>query len=270
MSKIDYILRHGPRVFVEKKCQVLKKENGYWKFYNSYDVVIGVDPPIGNQDPYVFHTPWVHAYCHINQLREDTGKQSILIWGSWDQKTKSSNFLVDTVFVVDKKFGWDGDEPKKEFQKTWPYTKDDGLYNDLLKYKSKKNTDRIYTATHFNSRQDNPYKRSDEYYSFIPLKYNNGDFELIDILPLIKENDDEFHKVMLQENQSGIRRIDFAYKIINYLYKNADILVTKVLDGKSIENIDEELQRRYFPLVYGIGYDQRVFKECFKTDESFR
>lgn len=267
MSKNDYILRHDPRAFVKRKCEVLKKnkENVGFDFFNSYDVVIAVDPPNGNQDPYVFNAPWVHAYCHINQLKKDTGNQSILIWGSWDQKTKKSNFFVDTIFVVDRKFSWNGDEPSEELKNYCPYKKSEGIYTNLFKYKSQKSkTDRIYIAKHYDNQQPNPENRSDEHYSFIPLKYNNGYYELIDILPMLKERDNEFCIKMSPDNgkESGIRNINFGFSIIKYIYENADILVTKVLDNEPFNTIDEELQEKYFPLVYGIEYNKNTFKNC--------
>lgn len=264
MSKNDYILRHGPRTFVNKKCEILKKEFDKWNFYSSYEVIIGVDYPKNNQDPYVLHTPWIHAYCHINQLKIDTGKQSILTWASWGCQGKSNEFLVDTVFVVDEKFGWNGNEPNGEFKGKCPYNKSEGIYNDLLKYKNEKpNADRIYTAKPYKEGiQIQPDIRYEEYYSFIPLKYKNGHYELINILPVVKQNDSEFCKKMAPQNEAGVRNINYACSLLKYIYENANILVIKVIEDDSIEKVDEELQKKYFPLIYGIEYDRNIFKDC--------
>lgn len=266
MAKIDYILRHGLRVFESRKCEVLRKENGKWEFCTLPDVVIAVDEPFHNQDPYVFNDNWVYAYCHINQLRIDIGNQSILIWGAWKSAKEQDKFLVDTVFIVDKKFAWDGNEPNKSFKKEFPYSKNDGIYENLFKYKiDKPNTDRIYTAKQFNNGSlIHPNKRQEEYYSFMPLVYKDGCYELIDILPIIKENDYEFTTKMAQRNQGGVRNIDFAYKAVNYLYENANILVTKVLEDEPFKNINEDLQKKYFPLNYGIEYNNKSIKRCSK------
>jgi len=64
---------------------------------------------VHNEDPYIFHTPWVHVYCHISQLKQNTGNQSILFWVSWNKN--HTKYLIDTVFVVNRKYNWQGNEP---------------------------------------------------------------------------------------------------------------------------------------------------------------
>jgi len=173
---------------------------------------------VHNEDPYIFHTPWVHAYCHISQLKKDTGNQSILIWGSWNKNR--TKYLVDTVFVVDRKYNWQGNEPGETFKREHSYQTKDGLYINLLQYKpEKQGSDRTYTAVHYNKDIEIvPNKRSMDFYSFIPLNYEDGIYKLIDVLPLLKQKDIDFENIMTYRNKSGVRNIDFATVVVDYIY----------------------------------------------------
>ena len=69
----------------------------------------------GNEDPFVFHNPWLYSYCHATQLRrkksDGTYVQpgSIIIFVS-GQSAESAVLSVDTVFVVGGARPWP-DEP---------------------------------------------------------------------------------------------------------------------------------------------------------------
>jgi hypothetical protein len=69
----------------------------------------------GNEDPFVFHNPWLYSYCHATQLKrkKSTGPYvqpgSVIIFVS-GQSADNAVLSVDTVFVVGAARPWP-DEP---------------------------------------------------------------------------------------------------------------------------------------------------------------
>lgn len=67
---------------------------------------------VGNEDPYVFHDPWLYSYCHASQLRRNFRKDcylqvdSKLIFASGQQANKGI-LTVDTVFLIGSIQTWD-------------------------------------------------------------------------------------------------------------------------------------------------------------------
>lgn len=66
----------------------------------------------GNEDPYVFHDPWLFSYCHASQLRRNENRTdnyvnsgSYLIFCSADSVNKGI-IQIDTVFVVGTLSRW--------------------------------------------------------------------------------------------------------------------------------------------------------------------
>ena len=189
MPKVDYISRHPMREFTRQNVTALVKDkNSNWNFTENINVVIPVDSSVHNQDPFVFHFPWVNAYCRTNSFTKSLGPQSIISWGAWNKD--KSKFLIDTVFVVGNSFYWGKSKPNENFRKSFPYKSTDPIYKYLFKYANDKpNKKRLLTAHHnMNSYTTTPSNRSDEYFSFIPLKIQNGFYKPIDVLPFISSH----------------------------------------------------------------------------------
>jgi hypothetical protein len=73
---------------------------------------IWVDGPPGNEDPFVFHEPWLYSFCHATQLRRDPNEErdhvhvgSVLVF-CCGQKADAGTLVVDTVFVVGRVERW--------------------------------------------------------------------------------------------------------------------------------------------------------------------
>lgn len=69
----------------------------------------------GNEDPFVFHDPWLYSYCHATQLRRKKSAGpyvqpgSVILFVS-GQSAENAVLSVDTVFVVGAARPWP-DEP---------------------------------------------------------------------------------------------------------------------------------------------------------------
>lgn len=279
MGKEEYVLRHNYRVFTKQTCEVLIKNEDKWK-KEVREVVIPVDGFEGNQDPYVFHDPWFYGYCHNAEVSKDAGNQSILLWGAWNKKT--DRYLIDTVFVVDKKYNWLGEkkgfEPSDQFKKDYQYENDDNLYKDFLCHRV--NSDEhlelqfngaksIFAGQHLETEDNDwyrmPTKRRDKFHSCIPLKHEDGIYKLIDVFGIINGKDPNFLGKMKKRNQGGVWNIGdirnnpyapYVLDIMKHIYNDANILVTKVISNNSPNKIDVDLQKQYWPLIYGLEFDE--------------
>jgi hypothetical protein len=275
MAKYDRLLCHPHRVFVEEICDCLVKQNGGWQYRANQKTVIPVDPLNGNPDPYVFHYPWLYGYCRNANMRDDTGEQTIIIFGTYLKDGTHESFLVDTVFVVSKRYKWlgevDGYLPSKAFRDEFPYTKEDKLYKDFIIHRVEHGhhpkAKAIFTAEHVDNKSydyllQTPHVRSDKFFSFIPLYYEDGIYKLIDILPIIKM---EYPKLFADydERRNRLYQIDFiTVKVIDYLIQKANTLVVKT-SGKGLpEAPDMNLQQRYYKNIYNITDVSFIERSC--------
>jgi len=283
MGKEEYVLRHNYRVFTKQTCEVLIKVEDKWK-KEVREVVIPVDGFEGNQDPYVFHDPWFYGYRHNAEVSKDAGNQSILLWGAWNKSTDM--YLIDTVFVVDKKYNWLGEkkgfEPSDQFKKEYQYNNEDNLYKDFLCHRVNSDEHQeiqfngaksIFAGQHFITDENDwyrmPTKRRDKFHSCIPLKYEDGIYKLIDVFEIIKGKDPDFSGIMRKRNQGGVRNIGdirnnpyapYVLDIMKHIYNEANILVTKVISDCSPNKVDVDLQKQYWPLIYGLKFDENKVK----------
>lgn len=67
------------------------------------------DKTQGNQDPYVWQSPFLHTFCHMYQMRPEPEVGDIILWVSSGGDKKYPHFselLCDLVFVVKEKVYW--------------------------------------------------------------------------------------------------------------------------------------------------------------------
>jgi hypothetical protein len=219
MPKIDYLLIHTERMFVRERCKLIRKIDGKWANDETEEtIIIPTDPPPPNIDPYVFNQPWFYGYCRNANTKTDTAKQSIIIFCTFSQRRMA--LLIDTVFVVKQKYSWldqtAGYQPSEKFKDNFPYKESDSLYKEFIAPRVEKKqhlaAHSIYVAEHYQN-SNFPQKRSDKIFSFIPLLKEKGEFQLIDIYPLLQVLN-EFNlisKVNKVSNQNKLYNIDFPF-----------------------------------------------------------
>jgi hypothetical protein len=65
----------------------------------------------GNEDPFIFHDPWLYSYCHASQLKRRSEQAvflragSILIFASGEDANRGS-LTIDTFFLIDNAVRW--------------------------------------------------------------------------------------------------------------------------------------------------------------------
>jgi hypothetical protein len=276
MGKVDRLLCHPYRVFVNEPSEVLVKKDNEWKYHEGENVIIPVDPLEGNPDPYVFHNPWFYGYCRNHNMPNQTGAQSIIIFGTYlkDKKGKES-FLVDTVFVVGARYEWLGKEdgylPSETFRRNYHCLKNSKLYKDFIIHRVEKGhhprAKAIFAAGHtkrddFYNLVQIPHKREENFYSFIPLHYEDDIYKLIDILPIIKQK----YPTLLDNYDSRRNRlynIDSAVvSVIDNLIMKANRLVIGTAGKGMPEKLDMNLQKKYYKYIYNILDEVSVEKSC--------
>jgi len=276
MGKVDRLLCHPYRVFVNETCNILIKEEDGWKYRESEPVVIPVDSLEGNPDPYAFHNPWFYGYCRNYNMPDQTGEQSIIIFGTYlkDEKGKGV-FLVDTVFVVGARYEWLGKEdgylPSETFRNKYRCLKNSKLYKDFIIHRVEHGhhpkAKAIFAAEHANrenycSLVQVPHRRSDKFYSFIPLKYEGGIYKLIDILPIIQQKCPTLLE-SYEDRRNRLYPIDSAVvNIIDYLINEANRLVINTAGKGMPEKLDMRLQKKYYKYIYNIVDEVSVEKSC--------
>lgn len=276
MGKVDRLLCHPYRVFVNEVCDVLAKENNGWEYREKESVVIPVDSLEGNPDPYVFHSPWLYGYCRNFNMPARAGCQSIIIFGTYLKEEKGKEeFLVDTVFAVKSRYDWlgkeDGYMPSETFRNAFACSKNGKLYKDFIIHRVEHGHHReakaIFAAEHVTKGEyfklvQTPHKRNEEFYSFIPLNYDQGIYKLIDILPIIKQHYPAlFDKYDKERNR--LYNIDSAVaNIIDYLVNEANRLVVRTSGNGMPEKLDVDLQKKYYKHIYNIVDEVKIQKSC--------
>lgn len=274
MAKVDRLLCHPYRVFVEEVCDVIVKGDSGWEYTRNESIVIPVDSIVGNPDPYVFHQPWLYGYCRNFNMPNQTSPQSIIIFGTYLNHGKKREFLVDTVFVVESRYNWlgkEGDyEPSQTFKNKFKYSKSNKLYTDFISPRVESGhhpkAKAIFAAEHVDKAHyyellQLPHKRMEKFYSFIPLRYENGFYKLIDILPIIE---DKYPTIFddYNERRNRLYPIDFiVVDAIDYLIQNSNRLVVKTSRNGMPEKIDMNLQRKYYKQIYNI-VDEMYIEDC--------
>ena len=69
-----------------------------------------------NEDPYIFHDPWLYSYCHASQLRRVHTNGSHLQIGSWlffvsGQAAEQGVLAFDTIFLIGALQPWRSPSP---------------------------------------------------------------------------------------------------------------------------------------------------------------
>lgn len=109
-----FVIHHtqDKRTFATAKCLVLPKSANTTEVR---ELILAVDAFGGNQDPYVWHWPWMYSYCKSHALRNKILPGSILFFVYGDRSSMRKGQRVplfcDTVFVVENKEGWDRRDP---------------------------------------------------------------------------------------------------------------------------------------------------------------
>lgn len=87
----NYILYHPPR-----KCLYINEMGQV--YHDSFS---------GNQDPYIWNSPFLHSFCHITQIKKEIGQ--IIFWASRGEKDSYPYFdhlFCDLVFKVKSLHEW--------------------------------------------------------------------------------------------------------------------------------------------------------------------
>ncbi len=130
--------------------------------------VVYHDPMVGNQDPYVWNTKFLHTYCHITQMSPNVG--DINFWISCDSFRNFSYLYCDLVFVVAEKAYWNS---ANTIDCNDPIVDTDEAYNDHYRWAKHEH--------HFKRRRRYTPK-ADPKRSFQP---QNLERKLIDIIPFL-------------------------------------------------------------------------------------
>ncbi|GAA0737856.1 hypothetical protein [Clostridium oceanicum] len=265
MERRNYIFSHPNRVFVRENCIYLKKQEDDLWIKSKGEVVIPVDGLKENQDPYVFSNPWIYGNSNNKiSLTEPICEESTILFGKYHKDCYSGNykFLVDNIFIVDKKYSLDNKSERSifldHFVKDYPNFKENKIYKDfsnkMLNYNKSLNL--ILSSKLLNSKSDFINLKDYKYknlFSFIPLiKDNNNKFSLIDIMPVIlKYNPDHFNNFL--KNPKKLYPIDSITlkHVIDYVLKNSNTLITETESIGAPKKLDMKLQYEYYKLIYG-------------------
>lgn len=109
---------------------------GHYLVYHPRRVVTSVngvlvhhDSFVGNQDPYVWHTHFLHSYCHITEMKLKPG--DITIWVSGDTFPNFTALYCDLVFKVLHKCVW---SDRNFIEKTDPIVDSHAAFEDHYKW----------------------------------------------------------------------------------------------------------------------------------------
>lgn len=278
MSRKFYILNHPEREFAKEQCTFLEKQGMEWvkRIGEAIIPVDHINSVSDNQDPYVFHMPWLYGYCK-NALLENNmaGDGSGIIFGKYHRKSKEDEqykFLIDTIFISQSKFDWKdkhGYSPSINFTSTYPTINSGKHYRNFVAPRTIKGqhmkAKSIFVAKHLELKEDMVQiniNSNEDYFSCIPLyKNKNGEFMLIDILPAIEKN-----KSNMFENYSTDRRklydieVKLLKEIYEYVLKEANILVIKTSGQALLDEANIELNEVYIENIYGAESKKRYLK----------
>jgi hypothetical protein len=290
MSREFYILNHPERDFAKEECTFLEKQGIDWT-KKTGQVVIPVDhinSESNNQDPYVFHNPWLYGYCKNALLPyKMAGDGSGIFFGKYHRlsnKNQKYSFLLDTIFISERKFNWKdefGNIPSMNFTRAYPSICSGKHYRNFIAPRKTRGehpkAKSIFVAKHLevkNSMIQIEIKSNKDYFSCIPLyRDGNGVFNLIDILPIIeKSKPDMFEN--FEFDKKKLYKIDI--KLLNGVYKyvldNANILVIKTSGQAALDKADRRLNEIYLENIYGTESKEKYFKNkkkqiCYSKKE---
>ena len=111
MSKANYVIFHPEYARQKVSVNATVMENG--NIHKNWNGNIFVDSiRKGNEDPFVFNTPWLYSYCHATQLKRNINNNShlqsdsILIFVSGVCADKDI-LTIDTVFQIEAIQKWE-------------------------------------------------------------------------------------------------------------------------------------------------------------------
>ncbi|WP_345080152.1 hypothetical protein [Nemorincola caseinilytica] len=141
----------------------------------------------GNEDPYVFHDPWLYSYCHASQLRRNIRPDSFLQKGSVmifvsGQEANNDRLTIDTFFVVGDIQKWNGQDSPELPAKFSDHHNNSGsaLWQRHFKFPFEGSHIRV---SHTYEAEQWVYGK--ELFSFLPLSANGGrttiQFDNIDV-----------------------------------------------------------------------------------------
>jgi hypothetical protein len=71
---------------------------------------VWADSERGNQDPYIWHEPWLYSFCHADTLQHTVPKHRVDVGSKLffcdTHEARKGNLRVDTVFVVSTREPW--------------------------------------------------------------------------------------------------------------------------------------------------------------------
>jgi hypothetical protein len=177
------------------------------------DITVYYDNPVGNQDPYIWNSDFLHTYCHITQMSPEPGH--INFWVSGDSFPKFSHLYCDLVFAVGRKVYW---RERNSIDQNDPVVDSEEAYLDHYRWAS--------TQHRFKSRRRFTLK-ADRHKSFQPQNAGKG---LIDILPLLTDAglsiDVLRTKMRAGRNSQPFPLGDNAGMLYEWLVNNASIKLT--------------------------------------------
>jgi hypothetical protein len=191
----------GYLIYHPKRC--ISSFNGITVYY---------DATIGNQDPYLWNTNFLHTYCHITQMSPEPGH--INFWVSGDAFPNFSHLYCDLVFVVERKVYWN---ESNTIDRNDPLVDSGEAYTDHYQW----------AFQHKFKRRRRFTLKADQHQSFQP---QNADKSLIDILPLML--DAGHSKDVLRDslragyNSKPFLLGDIASVLYEWLSSNASIKLT--------------------------------------------
>ncbi|MDR6300814.1 hypothetical protein [Mesonia maritima] len=178
----------------------------------------------GNEDPYIWNRQFLHTYCHITQLPNESGQ--INFWVSGDTYPNFDKLYCDCVFVIDKKLFWAN---ANRIKRNNPIVDNDQTYEHHYKWVNPPHNHHPFSRRRRYTLKAHPDN------SFQP-QYNNG--ELLDILPFLNDNGlTTDHLINAMTSKRGSR----PYKLHNNLGNNLYDFLIKIssikLKGQQLQDI---------------------------------
>ena len=170
--KIHYIIFHPEHERqsqrVNATSSVLDKINSNWQGKIYVDKI-----GIGNEDPFVFNTPWYYSYCHASQLRKEENRKGYIQNGSWlifcsGQHANIGILTIDTCFLVNRIHLWENTPLKLPVQFRYlTQTRKNDLWKKHFRFPfhgQHSSVKYTYEAKLWDSKS--------KYFSFLPYKSN--------------------------------------------------------------------------------------------------